>query len=52
MTKKLTAKEFDKEVLEALEAQEATVNPPALLQQLMATTRQGLGQPPQLEEQI
>ena len=42
MTKKLTKEQFDKEVLEALEVQEAVINPPALLQQLMATTRQGL----------
>ena len=39
MSKKLTAEDFDKEVLEALEAQEAVINPPALLQQLMAATR-------------
>lgn len=50
MTKKLTRESFDKEVLEVLEAQEAVVNPPALLQQLMQTTRPSLGgkvgQPP------
>lgn len=44
MTKKLTAEDFKKEVLEVLEEQEAVINPPALLQQLMAATRQGLGQ--------
>lgn len=46
MTKKFTAaqkekmhKEFDKEVEEFLEAQEAVINPPVLLQQIMAMTR-------------